>query len=131
MVGGSPKPVAEVFRSFDPTDTTTGDCVCLENYFNYSQGRVSRLTGRLVGPDGRPIAQGVVLGWNEHWTSSHHTITKTDGTFELLGTFYFHHWMASASEWSMVRGDCEPNAFIRADDGMPSFYLGDLVLERL
>lgn len=130
IVQGTVKPVAEAFRSFDP-HADPGPCTCLPNYFNYSGCRTSRLTGRLVDDDGDPIRSGMVIGWNEEWSHSYHTVTKDDGSFELDGCFYFHHWMASATGWSMVRGDCAPNGFIKDRQGLPTYYLGELTLDEL
>ncbi len=129
-VQGTPKPVAEEFKNFDP-QAARDECADLPNYYNYSGHNVSRITGRLVDGDGTPIAAGVVLGWNEFWSHSYHTISKADGTFELRGDFYFFHWMASASTWTMVRADCKPNAYLTGKDGIPTMFIGDLVLEKL
>lgn len=130
IVQGTIKPVAAVFRTFDPRKTP-GPCLCAKNYYNYSGCRTSRLTGRLVDGEGRPVRSGVIIGWNEEWSHSYHTVTRDDGRFELDGCFYFHHWMASATDHSMVRGDCEPNAYIADRTGPPSYYLGELTVERL
>ncbi|HRT53150.1 MAG TPA: hypothetical protein P5291_03655, partial [Flavobacteriales bacterium] len=64
-------------------------------------------------------------------TRSYYTKSKADGSFELFGDFRFHHWMASATRCSMVRGDCDPNAFYTGADSIPAYYLGELTLEDL
>lgn len=129
-IEGTVKPVVEAFTSFD-RNTDHGTCVKLPNYYNFSSLHEAKLTGWLVDQDRRPIEGGVVLGWNEHWTRSYYTISKADGSFDLFGDFRFHHWMASATRYSMVRGDCRPNAFLTRADSVPAYYLGDLVLDPL
>ena len=130
QVNGTIKPVAKAFQQFDPW-TDAGECVCLPNSLNYSEGRVCKITGRLVDVRGQPINEGTVLGWNEHWTASYHTITGPDGRFELRGPEWLYHWMASATRYSMDRGDSDPNGCRRGADGIPAYELGDIVLERL
>jgi hypothetical protein len=39
--------------------------------------------------------------------------------------------MASATRYSMVRGDVRPNTYITDSSGTPTFYLGDLRVEHL
>lgn len=124
---GVEKPVAEVFRRFDPLSPVPA-AEEPSNYFNYSQHRTSRISGRLVDRAGRPIEGGVVLGWNEDFSHSYHTTSKKDGTFVLYGDMYFHHWIASANGYDMVRGDCAPTGFRRAADDVPDFDLGRLDL---
>ena len=129
-VDGTVKPVAQAFREFDP-DASAGICRRPDNYYNFSSHRGARLTGKLLGQDRRPIAGGIILGWNEHWTHSYYTKSREDGTFELYGDFRFHHWMVSATRYSMERGDCAPNAFLTGTDRVPSYYLGDLILRHV
>jgi Cellulase (glycosyl hydrolase family 5) len=130
LVNGTVKPVAEVFKKFDPW-ANPGECICLPNYLNYSDGRVSKVTGRLVDPDGKPIPEGTIIAWNEEWNASYHTTSEADGRFELRAPLFLYHWMASATRHNMERGDCPPPAFTRGVDGIPAFELGDVVLERL
>lgn len=129
QVEGIRKPVWEVFRSFD-ANRTAGDCERPDNYFNYSQHSTARITGRVVDEERRPVEGGVVLGWNNDWTRSYVTVSKPDGSFDLRGDFHFHHWMASAPEWSMVRGDLFPTEYRTDRSGIPTFFLGELMLER-
>lgn len=129
-VDGAVKPVAEAFREFDP-NASTGPCEKPGTYYNFSSHHDAKLTGKLLDQDRRPIDGGVILGWNEGWTRSYYTKSKADGSFELFGDFRFHHWMASATRYSMVRGDCAPNAFLTGTDSVPAYYLGELVLERV
>lgn len=129
-VEGTVKPVVQAFQEFDPK-AEPGACVHLPNYHNFSSLKDTKLTGKLMDGDRQPIGGGVVLAWNANWTRSYYTISKADGTFELFGDFRFHHWMASATRYSMVRGDCMPNAFLTGPDSIAGYYLGDLVLDRL
>jgi hypothetical protein len=128
-VEGTLKPVAGVFRTFDPTGTYT--CEDLPNYLNYSGHRTARLTGRLVDGRGGPIEGGVVLAWNEDFSHSYHTTSRADGTFTLDGDMYFYHWIASANGHEMVRGGCSPGSLRMDGDGVPALSLGDLSLKRL
>ncbi len=127
---GTPKPVVEAFQEFDAT-RPRGECVLLPNYANFSEHSISMISGRLLDENGDPIAGGVVIGWNEHWSRSYHTVTAADGTFQLRGDLYFHHWMASATRHSWVRGDVQPSSYLTLGQGMPEMYLGNLYVERL
>lgn len=129
-VEGTIKPTADAFREFDP-EADHGSCAELPNYRNFSAFRTAKLYGKLLDQDRKPINGGIVLGWNEDWTTSYYTISKEDGSFELYGDFRFHHWMVSATRHGVQRGDCQPGAFITGHDGVASFYLGDFTLNRL
>lgn len=129
-IEGTVKPLVEAFTSFNP-NSDHGPCVKPANYYNFSSLHTTKLTGRIVDEDRKPIVGGVVLGWNENWSSSYYTKSKADGSFELYGDFHFHHWMVSATRYSMVRGDCRPNAFLTGTDSVPTYYLGDMVLDSL
>lgn len=129
-VKGTPKPVVEEFKAFDPV-AVNDSCIFLSNYYNYSNHRDCRLKGFLVDEDDNPIEGGVVLAWNQWWTSSYHTVTNADGSFELLGDFPFYHWMASATKYSMVRGEALPDTAKKYADGIPTMDLGTLKIERL
>jgi hypothetical protein len=123
------KPVAEEFRKFKPEKTDS--CLCLSNYYNYTKFTDSRITGKLKDNDGNPIIGGVILAWNQWWSKSYITITKQDGSFEILGNFPFYHWMASATEYSMVRGDVLPDTAKIVNDKTPTMNLGTLKLSKL
>ena len=79
----------------------------------------------------KPIDGGVVLGWNENWLHSYHAITKADGSFSLTGNFSFYHWMASATRYTMVRGDVLPETAKITGDKIPTVNLGDIKINRL
>jgi hypothetical protein len=129
-VSGTEKPVARVFRSFDPT-APDRPCMELTNYYNYSEHATALLRGRLVDGSGAPIEGGVVLGWNEDFSHSYHTTSDADGAFQLRGDMYFHHWIASANGHAMVRGDCPPAEFRTGQEGLPVFNVGELALKDL
>ncbi|HMT28061.1 MAG TPA: cellulase family glycosylhydrolase [Bacteroidia bacterium] len=127
---GSPKPVADAFKKYNPTKSKEG-CECYDNYYNYSPFNTCRLKGILVDEDEKPIEGGVILAWNEGWSKSYHTVTKKDGSFELLGPFPFYHWMASSTLHTMVRGDVLPDTAKKVSDAIPTMNLGTLKIEDL
>ncbi|MBS1570491.1 MAG: hypothetical protein JST45_13770 [Bacteroidetes bacterium] len=129
-VDGTVKPVAQAFKEFNP-EVSAGTCEKPANYYNFSSLHGARLTGKLLDQDRKPIEGGVILGWNEGWTRSYYTKSKADGSFELYGDFRFHHWMVSATRYSMERGDCQPGAFYTGADSVPAYYLGELTLDHM
>lgn len=126
---GHVKPVANVFAQFDAA-AVKEHCQELANYYSYDNYQGSALTGRVVNEDGDPVQGAVVLGWNRFWQHSRHTVTQPDGTFELRGEFYFHHWMASATDHTMVRDDVRPNSARTGSDGIPRMHIGTLQISR-
>jgi hypothetical protein len=129
-IRGTVKPVADVFKNYEhfgKKDT----CDCLPNYYNYTNHTTYRLTGKLTDESGKPIEGGVILAWNKEWSSSYNTTTKADGSFELLGSFEFHHWMASATLYSMVRGDIDPAGGKPGASGIPTYDMGSIKIESL
>jgi hypothetical protein len=127
---GNVKNAAKVFENFNP-EKKKKDCICLPNYFNYSEADVFTIKGKLIDDDGLPIEGGVVLGWSKDWNSSYHTISKSDGSFELLSSFPIYHWMASASTYEMIRGDSDPSSSKLNMLGIPTINLGFLIIEPL
>lgn len=128
-ITGTQKPLVEEFKKFDPM-APKGDCEFLPNYYNYSQHKDCRIKGKLVDENGAPINGGVILAWNQWWDHSYHTITKEDGTFEVLGNFKFYHWMVSATKYSMVRGDILPDT-AKKEGSIPTLNLGEIKLQKL
>lgn len=126
---GKTKPVANAIKS-TATTQNTDSCLCLPNYFNYSESNAFKIVGTLVNKAGNPIEGGVVLAWNEDWTHSYHTITKKDGSFELLGSYPFYHWMASATKHTTIRDDLNPNT-ATIQNKMPTIDLGKLKIKKL
>ncbi len=129
VVIGTVKPVADEFRNYKPGEQKD-TCSCMTNYYNYTKFRDSRIVGKLITADGDPIAGGVIIAWNQWWSKSYITITKADGSFEILGNFPFYHWMASATEYSMVRGDVLPDT-AKVTAGIPTMNLGMLQIKKL
>jgi hypothetical protein len=129
-VYGTMKPVAESFQKFDPW-AKKDSCLCLSNYYNYSQNHDCRIRGVLLDSKNKPVEGGIILAWNHWWSHSYHTISKPDGSFELLGDFPFYHWIASANAYSMVRGDVDPDTASKASDGIPSMNIGTLHIKKL
>jgi len=127
---GRIKAAADVFRGFD-ANAARPPCEELPNYLNYSGHSFSRITGRLVDEQDRPIEGGVVIAWNREYTHSYHTTSRSDGTFELKGDMHFHHWMASALDHTMVRESLAPSGFRKDAKGVFSFHLGDLRLRHM
>lgn len=128
---GEQKPIVDEFINYEYT-INQDSCMCLENYYNYSQSTIFKLVGTIKNTKGEPIEGGVVLAWNENWTHSYHTISKKDGSFVLLGSYPFYHWMASATKLTMVRGDINPEDAIKEDGrSIPSINLGEIIIEPL
>lgn len=131
IVAGRVKPMARMIQEFDP-NTDAGPCICPPNHGNYSDGRVSGLTGELRDDQGAPIVNGTIIAWNEGWSSSYHTTSDSAGRFALRAPEWVHHWMCSATGHGMRRGECDPNgARTLPGDSIPSFQLGRIELERL
>lgn len=129
IVKGTPKPVSEEFKQFSFPKMKEA-CICLGNYYNYSQHTNFRLKGILKDENDNPIEGGVILAWNQWWSSSYHTVTRADGSFELSGDFPFYHWMASATLHSMVRGEILPDTVKNFSD-IPTGDLGTLKINKL
>ena len=130
VVEGTQKPITEEFKKFNPA-AKKESCLCLPNYYNYSQHNKFRLKGYLADDNNDPIEGGVILAWNQYWSHSYHTITKGDGSFELLSDYPFYHWMASASMYTMVRGDISPDTAKVHTDKIPTINIGKLEIEKL
>ncbi|OFY93642.1 MAG: hypothetical protein A3K10_12530 [Bacteroidetes bacterium RIFCSPLOWO2_12_FULL_31_6] len=128
-VFGTVKPVAKEFGTFNP-NAKKDSCLCLDNYYNYSQSKDFKLTGFILDKNNAPIEGAVILGWNENWSHSYHTITKKDGSFELLGSYPFYHWMASATKYTTIRSDINPDT-AKVVNTISTIDLGNLKIEYL
>lgn len=126
---GTVKPVAKAFALFN-AKAEKDSCLCLDNYYNYSNGNAFRLTGSISDNNNKPIEGAVILAWNENWTHSYHTITKADGSFELLGTYPFYHWIASATKYTAIRGEINPDTS-KLINNTSTIELGNLKVEYL
>ena len=127
---GSIKPTANVFKTISSIIPQKEKCICLNNYYNYSRNNQFRITGKLLDENKRPIKGGVILAWNEWWSHSYHTVTKSDGSFELFSEYKFFHWMASATEYEMIRGDINPDTS-KSTGNIPTINLGVLEIKKL
>lgn len=130
LVYGTVKPVASAMAAFN-SNAKKDTCKCMANYYNYSGHRSCRITGYLKDKNGNPIEGGVILAWNEFWSHSYHTVSRADGSFELLGNFPFYHWMASATQYTMVRGELKPDTATMHGDNIPTISLGEVKIETL
>jgi len=130
FIKGTPKPVADEFKNFTPGDRKK-NCPCLSNYYNYSPNSNFRIRGHLADENNKPIEGGVIIAWNQWWSHSFHTVTKADGSFELLGNFQFYHWMASATKYSMTRGDVFIQSARKGTDSIPTVDIGRLRVSKL
>jgi hypothetical protein len=127
-VDGSVKPAGWTFKEPLP-ERSSLQCLQLPNYENYSDSHAFRLNGKVTDEQGRGINGAVVLAWNEFWSHSYHTVTKSDGSFELLGSYPFFHWIASATDYTMVRGDVFPERAV-VQNGMPTVDLKELRIRK-
>lgn len=131
-INGTVKPIADVFKNFNSNNIVDSTkCACLDNYYNYSNSTVFKLTGTLLDENNIPIEGGIILAWNEYWTHSYHTITKDDGSFELLGSYPFYHWMASATKYTMIRDEINPLDAQMTDDSIKTLSINKLIVKPL
>lgn len=130
-VKGTPKPLSAVFKNVDLA-SLKDSCYCLSNYYNYTANNKFRITGKVVDENtDKPIEGAVILAWNQWWSHSYHTITKADGSFELYSNYPFYHWMASATYYSMVRGDILPDTARTKADNIPTINIGELSINKI
>lgn len=129
-IDGTTKPAVNAFVEFNPNQKK-GECLCLENYYNYQSLKTFKITGSLVDIEGKPIEGAVILAWDEWWTYSFHTVTKRDGSFELYSKFPFYHWAASATKYNRIHGKINPNEAKPDKDGIPMINLNQLELKKI
>jgi hypothetical protein len=129
-IRGTPKVTADAFRKYN-SFSARGECVCLDNYYNYSPNRSFRLTGFILDKNGNPIEGGVVLAWNEDWTHSYHTVSKSNGSFQLMSNYPFYHWRVSATYYDKIDGHLDPNNATPGSDGVPEFSIGKIYLNKV
>ena len=130
VVQGTLKPVAMVFKS-TAIKPDSVKCICLENYYNYSVFKKYKLRGRIVDDNSKPIEGAIILGWNEDWSKSYHTISKSDGTFDLMGPFPFYHWRASSTIHTVVRGDLQQDLLKIGIDSVPYINIETLTVKKI
>ena len=128
-VHGSVKPIAEVFRSFDPSGPKA-TCECPANYFNWTPGNANRLIGRMLDEDGNGIDNGVIMAWSQWWDKLANTVTRSDGTFELVTDIPLAHWTMSAPGRIRIHGEVDRLVPDAVRGGL-THALGDTLLRRV
>ncbi len=128
---GEAKPLNDVIKGFNSKKEKT-NCVKPDNYYNYSRNDYYKIYGKLINEKGEPIEGGIILAWSEDWSQSYHSVSKSDGSFELYSQYPFYHWMASATNYSMVRGDVNQNNVVIDNNGKSKkVNMGNLTLTPL
>lgn len=132
IILGTPKPLVEEFKNANPSAVIKDSCMCLKNYYNYTTNDKFILAGRVVdNKSNQPIEGAVILAWNDNWSHSYHTITKSDGSFELTSHYPFYHWIASATNYSITRADILPDTAKISKNGIPTINIGVQKLDKL
>lgn len=129
MVHGTPKPMNEVIKKFDPS-ISKGKCFCPDNYYNFSSNNYFRIVGRVVDESGNPIDGAGVLAWDEWWINHYFTTSKSDGTFEIYSDYDFYHWMVSPTYYNMIRDDIRPDT-ARLENGIKTINLGEIKFHKI
>lgn len=128
-VRGTVKPTAKAFQEFE-FGQQRGNPLFLSNYYNYSEHNGFRIKAKVVDENGKPIEGAVILGWNENWSSSYHSISKPDGKMNLKSDFKVFYWMISAPGREMVRDDTDLTK-ITKDGYNQTVDLGTIVLKKV
>jgi len=129
-VKGVAKPLNDVIKSFNSV-ASVKDCIKPENYYNYSENKYFKLTGKIIDEQGKPIEGAIILAWNEDWVHSFHSVSKDDGSFEVYSKYPFFHWRLSATDFSMTGGDFKPDLNNKDKNGTIYYDLGEIKLTRL
>lgn len=106
IISGTCKPIAEVFRSFS-TSQNSLPCSLLPNYYNYSENSKKTkciLKGKILDKKKKPVSGAVIMVWNKAYTVSYHTVSLSDGSFELKSPVIPFQWIASYSKMSTAKG---------------------------
>ena len=130
IVEGTAKPMNAVIETFNPSKVTR-DCYLPENYYNYSRHKYFKLTGKIADESGKPIEGGIILGWSEDWRFSYHTVSKSDGSFELFSNFPLFHWRLSATMYDRLSGDIVPDLNQKDKQGTINTSIGVLTLKKI
>ncbi len=130
LVSGTVKPLVSEFQNFVPA-TERDSCKCFSNYYNYSESPGYRLTGKIINGNGSPIEGAVILAWSTDWLQSNHTVSKPDGSFELKADFWLNHWIASATNYTMIREYIHPDKIARVVNGDSIVNIGVITIEKL
>jgi hypothetical protein len=52
----------------------------------------------------KPVSGAVIMVWNKAYTVSYHTVSLSDGSFELKSPVIPFQWIASYSKMSTAKG---------------------------
>lgn len=129
VVNGTPKPVAAIFKNFDPFKKT-GECNCLDNYYNYDGLNQYAIKGKLVNKaNGQPIEGGGVVAWDQYYGKSNLTYTRKDGSFIIYGNYKLYHYIVSGTLMNYVRDDLDWDKLQLTNvDGVPTYDVGTIKL---
>lgn len=122
-IDGEMKPVAETFKILSSLKGT-GSCYLPSNYYNHTDNREFLLTGKVVDSEGKPIEGAVIVGWDDPWLNLFHTKTQADGSFMLKSSFPVVHVRVSATRYSVLSLDFEPEKAKPNTEGIPTLETG-------
>jgi hypothetical protein len=88
------------------------------------------MTGRLLDEEGRGIDDGVIMAWSQWWDKLANTVTRPDGTFELVTDIPLAHWTMSAPGRIRIHGEVDHLAPDPVRGGL-THVLGDTLLRKL
>lgn len=127
MVHGTPKPVTEEVKSFNP-GMKKDPCNCPSNFYNLSSNHQFRITGKLIDEKGVGIEGGGILAWDQWWTKSYFTTTYPDGRFELYSDYPFYHYTVSATMRETKLEHLDP-ASAQKVNNIPTINVGTISLQ--
>lgn len=132
VVNGTLKPVAYLFKDFNPKEKT-GPCNCDENYYNYGDQNMFAVKGKLINAKTQqPIDGGTIVAWSQYFGESHLTFTKSDGSFVLNGNYKLYHFIASATLMDFYRTDFDwDKVTITTEKGVPTYNIGTVKINPL
>jgi len=132
VVNGTLKPVAALFKDFNPKHKT-GECDCRNNYYNYDSIFNFAVKGKLVNrKTGQPIEGGTIVAWNQYYGSSNLTFTKPDGSFTVYGKDKLYHFIASATLMDYYRTNFDWDKIIITNEkGVPTYNIGTIKINPL
>lgn len=80
---GSVKPAANEISNFK-NYKTTGNCNCMNNYYNMLGYNNFIIKGTIINKiDNKPIEGAVIRGWSEYWSIGMNTYSNENGEFTL------------------------------------------------
>jgi hypothetical protein len=132
VVNGTPKPVAYLFKNFNPKEKT-GECDCRNNYYNYDSLNQFAIKGKLINQNtGQPVEGGTIVAWNEYYSESTLTFTKSDGSFIIYGNYKLYHFIASATLMDFYRTNFDWNKIPTTNEGgAPTYDIGTVKIKPL